>query len=242
MDHLPTTSTRPDAWLNPFSEAQLDRGQGRRGPGRASRSAPCRTCSTGRSWWPPPRGCGCSQAIAELGFVRNESGRQLRARPEPLDRLRDARRRQPVLHRRGQGHRGGRAGPRRRGVHLQQRQRRDAGGRLPRAAPAAARARRPGHAGRPGHVRARRAPAPEHPGRARRPRRRHRLVQRRRRRRRRRRARRDPPGRAGPPADRVRRWPDDHGAGRRPAARRPPGAARGRSPGRRPGGASRPMP
>ena len=41
------------------------------------------------------------RAMADLGFVRNESARQLRAGTQPDARLRDARRRQPVLHRRG---------------------------------------------------------------------------------------------------------------------------------------------
>ena len=47
------------------------------------------------------------RAMADLGFVRNESARQLRIGHQPHARLRDARRHQPVLHRRRPGHRAG---------------------------------------------------------------------------------------------------------------------------------------
>ena len=46
-------------------------------------------------------------AIKQLGFIRNESARQLRAGPEPHDRAGRPGRRQPVLHRR-RPRRGGR--------------------------------------------------------------------------------------------------------------------------------------
>ncbi len=153
-------------------------------------------------------------------------------RAEQDDRLRHARRGQPVLHRRRQGHRGGRQSERRRAVHLQQRQRRVTRGRLPRTAAPAAGARGARHAGRPGHLPARRARSPWHPRRARRPRRRVRLLQRRRRRRRGRHPRRDPPLRAGPRAHRLHRRSDVDRAGHRPAGGR--AASRRRLHGARP--------
>ena len=46
------------------------------------------------------------RAMADLGFVRNESARLLEAGRSRHRRLRDARRHEPVLHRRRAGHRG----------------------------------------------------------------------------------------------------------------------------------------
>ena len=64
--------------------------------------------------------------MADLGFVRNESARQLRAGHSSTLGLRHARRDQPVLHRRGAGHRGRRRAQRAVAVILQQRRPADA--------------------------------------------------------------------------------------------------------------------
>ena len=72
------------------------------------------------------------QAMADLGFVRNESARQLRAGQSRTARLRHARRRQPVLHRRRPRHRERGGGQRALAVPLQQQQRRRPRGRAPR--------------------------------------------------------------------------------------------------------------
>ena len=53
-----------------------------------------------------------ADAIEELGYVRNESARQLRSGPQPHGGQPRPRRGQPVLHRRGARHRGGRQGRR----------------------------------------------------------------------------------------------------------------------------------
>ena len=88
--------------------------------------------------------------MAALGFVRNESARQLRAGQQPHAGLRDARRRQPVLHRRRQGHRGRRRGRPDLSVFIcNSDNRADREARLPRPAPAAAGAGHPDHPGRP---------------------------------------------------------------------------------------------
>ena len=66
--------------------------------------------------------------------LRPQRGRPAAAgRPQPHHRLRHARRRQPVLHRRRAGHRARRRGGGPVGLHLQQRQLGRARGRLPRA-------------------------------------------------------------------------------------------------------------
>ena len=90
------------------------------------------------------------RAMAELGFVRNESARQLRAgksRTLAYVMLDAA---QPVLHRRGPGHRARGRGGGPLAVPLQQQQPRRARGSAPRPARAAAGPGHPGHPGGPG--------------------------------------------------------------------------------------------
>ena len=89
------------------------------------------------------------QAMAELGFVRNEFARQLADGHQQHARLRDARCHQPVLHRRGAGHRAGRREGERLALHLQQQQQRHPRGVAPGSPHAAARAGHPAHPGRP---------------------------------------------------------------------------------------------
>ena len=77
-------------------------------------------------------------AIEELGFVRNDAARQLRAGPEPQHRTRRARRRQPVLRRDRPRRREPCGGGRAVGARRQQRRDARARRRLPRSLPRAA--------------------------------------------------------------------------------------------------------
>ena len=153
-------------------------------------------------------------------------------RPEQCPGLRDARRHQPVLHRRGPRGRGGCGAGRPVGVPLQQRQPAGTRAQLPPPPPAAARAGHPHHPPRP------RAPVAvgggrrRHPSSPRRPHARRGVVLLGvRRRRPRRRARGEPSPRDRPRADRVRR--------RARLARPGAGAGAGGPPG---GGVGRPCP
>ena len=109
------------------------------------------------------------RAMAELGFVRNESARQLRAGTSRTLGLRDARRHQPVLHRRGPGHRvaaedGG--SPCHRATASGRAEREADPPHLPRGATGPG---HPDHAGRPRSGLLDEIRAPGHPGRDRRP-------------------------------------------------------------------------
>ncbi len=163
------------------------------------------------------------QAMADLGFVRNESARQLRAGKSRPAGLRHARRDQPVLHRRRRGHRGRGRGGGPLPLHVQQPQQRRPREGLPRPPRRAARAGHPDHAGRPGVAHARRGRPARHPAGRRRPdpcRRRRLLGLRGRRARRSARGR--APRRPRPPAGGVRRRTDVDRPGARPLGRRRP--------------------
>ena len=79
--------------------------EGRRRAGRGvARHGVQRAQPAGAGQRPAPGG-GCWPRSPTLGFVRNESARQLRGRRQPHAGLRRARHGQPVLHRRGRGRR-----------------------------------------------------------------------------------------------------------------------------------------
>ena len=169
-------------------------------------------------------------AIKELGFIRNESARQLRAGRQPHHRAGRSRRGQPVLHRRGAG-RGGRGERGRAGRDpVQQRRPEGQGVPLPRSAGRAPGPGHPDHAGVRGRQAAGQRAAPRHPGGAggqpvpvARP------VLGVRGRRARRRPGRIPSAGGGSPADRVRGRADERAPGQRPPGRGGPRPGAGRA-------------
>ena len=177
------------------------------------------------------------QAIKSLGFIRNESARQLRAgrsRIIGLVVLDVANPFFPILHRCRARGRARHDAARPVADPVQQRQQHRPAAALPVAVPGAAVLRRPAYPGGPGPGPHQRAAQERRPRRACRPCGRQPAVLGVRRRRGRGAAGRVAPARARSPADRLRRRRARGAPGGRPAGRRPAGDGRGGPPGERP--------